>query len=116
MNQTVPPSNTVIRSKITHKIVDADRTSAGVVEISVTQLFGDYFTFQSGFILLAKPLDREERHVLQLSVHTCDRGQPISCNQTIMNFVITDVNDNAPFFTKAFLVFEISHVLSNKIF
>ena len=49
---------------------------------------------------MIKPLDRELIDFLQLGIHTCDQGQPISCAETMLRFDITDANDNNPYFTK----------------
>ena len=45
-------------------------------------------------------MDRELIDFLQLGIHTCDQGQPISCAETMLRFDITDANDNNPYFTK----------------
>ena len=51
---------------------------------------------QTGEIAVAKPLDREVKDVLQITVLAEDDGTPKRNDQSEVEFVLTDVNDNSP--------------------
>ncbi len=53
----------------------------------------------SGAIVIAKPLDREDREVYVLTVTAHDNGIPKMSDTTDVEIVIVDVNDNKPLFT-----------------
>ncbi|CAG5104545.1 Oidioi.mRNA.OKI2018_I69.chr1.g1322.t1.cds [Oikopleura dioica] len=77
---------------------DADLASAG--EVTLDLLMGkDYFELREGFLVLRTPLDRESQNLIDVSVSACDNGRPKKCAQSVLTFVVSDVNDNSPFFT-----------------
>ncbi|CBY07112.1 unnamed protein product [Oikopleura dioica] len=77
---------------------DADLASAG--EVSLDLLMGkDYFELREGFLVLKTPLDRESQNLIDVSVSACDKGRPKKCAQSILTFIVQDVNDNTPYFT-----------------
>lgn len=45
---------------------------------------------------MAKPLDREVKDVLKISVLAVDNGEPQRSDQAEVEFFLTDVNDNSP--------------------
>ena len=54
----------------------------------------------SGAIIIARPLDREDKEVYVLTVSAHDNGVPQMSDTTDVEIVIVDVNDNKPLFTK----------------
>lgn len=50
----------------------------------------------TGEITVAKPLDREVKDVLKISVLAVDNGEPQRSDQAEVEFFLTDVNDNSP--------------------
>ena len=45
---------------------------------------------------MAKPLDREVKDILKISLLAEDDGDPKRSDQSEVEFVLTDVNDNSP--------------------
>lgn len=45
---------------------------------------------------MAKPLDREANNSLKISVLAEDGGEPKKTDQSEVEFILTDVNDNSP--------------------
>lgn len=45
---------------------------------------------------MAKPLDREVKDILKISVLAVDDGEPQRSDQAEVEFFLTDVNDNSP--------------------
>ena len=45
---------------------------------------------------MVKPLDREANETLRMRVLAEDQGEPKRTDQSEVEFVLTDVNDNAP--------------------
>ena len=62
---------------------------------------------ESGFIYLARFLDRERRSSYNLTVKVSDMGTPSKSTLTRVNIVVTDVNDNAPVFARSVYTYEI---------
>ena len=54
----------------------------------------------SGAIIIARPLDREDKEVYVLTVTAKDNGLPQMSDTTDVEIVIVDVNDNKPLFTR----------------
>lgn len=61
----------------------------------------DHFkiTADSGIITLAKPLDREEKEVYNLTVQAVDQGVPKMFSAVFLTVNVQDINDNPPEFT-----------------
>lgn len=55
---------------------------------------------RSGAILVARPLDYEACKEYFLTVEACDGGTPSLSAITTVNINLTDVNDNAPMFSR----------------
>ncbi|XP_069812891.1 protocadherin gamma-B1-like [Dendropsophus ebraccatus] len=51
-------------------------------------------------LVLEKTLDRETQNIHELILTALDGGNPISSGTTLLNIIVTDVNDNAPVFTQ----------------
>ena len=51
---------------------------------------------QTGELTVKKPLDREVKDILKISVLAVDDGEPQRSDQAEVEFVLTDVNDNSP--------------------
>lgn len=45
---------------------------------------------------MAKPLDREVKDILSISVFAVDDGEPQRSDKVEVEFFLTDVNDNSP--------------------
>ncbi|XP_065345647.1 fat-like cadherin-related tumor suppressor homolog isoform X4 [Cloeon dipterum] len=52
----------------------------------------------SGIITLAKPLDREQRAIFNLTVQANDQGTPPLSSTAVVKVVVLDINDNPPEF------------------
>jgi len=52
----------------------------------------------SGIITLAKPLDREQRALFNLTVQATDQGTPQLSSTAIVKVIVLDINDNPPEF------------------
>ncbi|XP_059483774.1 fat-like cadherin-related tumor suppressor homolog isoform X2 [Neocloeon triangulifer] len=52
----------------------------------------------SGIITLAKPLDREQRAIFNLTVQASDQGTPALSSTAVVKVVVLDINDNPPEF------------------
>lgn len=50
----------------------------------------------TGEITVAKPLDREGKDILKITVLAEDDGEPKRNDQSEVEFFLTDVNDNSP--------------------
>jgi len=59
----------------------------------------------SGIVSLAKPLDREEKAMFNLTVRATDGGRPRLSSVTNMMVLVLDVNDNPPEFASKYVIF-----------
>ncbi|XP_052462720.1 protocadherin Fat 1-like isoform X1 [Carassius gibelio] len=55
---------------------------------------------ESGVITLAAPLDRETQDEYRLVITAQDQGRPSRSTTTTLDISVTDINDNAPIFSK----------------
>ena len=67
---------------------------------------------ETGFILLARPLDRERRTSYNLTVKVSDLGRPSRTALARIKIFVTDVNDNAPVFSRSLYTYEIPENVS----
>jgi len=56
--------------------------------------------FESPLLVLLEPLDREVQDLHQLKIVAADGGSPARTGSVLVDVVVTDVNDNAPRFTR----------------
>ncbi|XP_037031417.1 fat-like cadherin-related tumor suppressor homolog isoform X7 [Bradysia coprophila] len=71
------------------------------INYSFVDSFKDHFKIarDSGIITLAKPLDREEKAIYNLTVEATDQGVPKKSTIATLVVNVQDVNDNPPEFT-----------------
>lgn len=73
-------------------ISDGDLTNRPGEFVDVKQILGEeYFTLQSGFLILKKSLDRENQNFIQVAISACDQGRPKKCSTTEINFIVTGI-------------------------
>lgn len=80
-----------VNRKITYSFIDSHRDHF--------KIFPD-----SGIITLAKPLDREEKAMYNLTVQASDQGIPKLSSTTFLIVNVQDINDNPPEFTSKYYV------------
>lgn len=81
---------------------DADLGPGGQLHFSLSSSNESNTPFQiskDGVISAKEPLDREQQGHYKFEVVACDKGIPSLSSTASINVVITDENDNAPYFT-----------------
>ncbi|KAK5983570.1 hypothetical protein GCK32_004417 [Trichostrongylus colubriformis] len=85
---------------------DADKSPGGTIAFSLVEKTKDKKAFkidaESGWLVVASTLDREEQAVHELVVRATDEGGLFSDHK--VNIQITDVNDEAPQFDENFYI------------
>ncbi|XP_073716311.1 protocadherin Fat 4 isoform X2 [Misgurnus anguillicaudatus] len=80
---------------------DADEGLNGEVRYTLLGGAGRFSIHQeTGVITVAAPLDREDQDEYSLEITAQDQGRPSSSTTTTLTVSITDINDNAPVFSK----------------
>ncbi|XP_048052026.1 protocadherin Fat 4-like [Megalobrama amblycephala] len=83
------------------KAMDADAGFNGEVRYTLLGGAGRFSVDQeTGVITLVAPLDRETQDVYHLVITAQDQGRPSRSTTTTLDISVTDVNDNAPIFSK----------------
>ncbi|XP_078250090.1 protocadherin Fat 1 isoform X4 [Pogona vitticeps] len=93
----------VEQSVITVIAADADGPSNNHIRYTIIDgNQGNPFTIDPtlGEVKVARPLDREKISGYTLTVQASDNGSPPRINTTTVNIDVSDVNDNAPAFSK----------------
>ncbi|XP_041488205.1 protocadherin Fat 1 isoform X1 [Microtus oregoni] len=91
------------QSVITIMADDADGPSNSRIDYSIIEgNQGSPFTIDPvrGEVKVTKPLDRETISGYTLTVQAADNGSPPRVNTTTVNIDVSDVNDNAPLFSR----------------
>ncbi|XP_058065437.1 fat-like cadherin-related tumor suppressor homolog [Anopheles bellator] len=80
---------------------DADIGVNRKIKYAFLDSYRDHFLIapESGIVTLAKPLDREQKAVYNLSVSATDLGHPPLSNAAVLIINVQDINDNPPEFT-----------------
>ncbi|CAI9733427.1 protocadherin beta-16-like [Octopus vulgaris] len=81
---------------------DADLGAGGQLHFSLSSSNESKTPFQiskDGVISAKEPLDREQQGCYKFEVMACDKGTPSLSSTASINVIITDENDNAPYFT-----------------
>ncbi|GAB1604153.1 protocadherin beta-16-like [Argonauta hians] len=81
---------------------DADLGSGGQLHFYLSSSKEATILFQissDGVISTKKPLDREQQSRYNLEVIACDKGTPPLTSTANISIMVTDENDNAPYFT-----------------
>lgn len=83
---------------------DADIGINRKINYSFIDSHKDHFKIigDSGIVTLAKPLDREEKEIYNLTVQAVDQGVPKMFSTVFLILNVQDVNDNAPEFTSKY--------------
>ncbi|KTF99996.1 hypothetical protein cypCar_00023246, partial [Cyprinus carpio] len=80
---------------------DADSGFNGEVLYTILGGVGRFSVDQeTGVITLAAPLDRETQNEYRLMITAQDQGRPSRSATTTLDISLTDINDNAPIFSK----------------
>ncbi|CAM4471676.1 unnamed protein product [Leuciscus chuanchicus] len=80
---------------------DADAGFNGEVRYTLLGSAGRFNVDQeTGVITLAAPLDRETQDTYHLVITAQDQGRPSRSTTTNLDISVTDINDNAPIFSK----------------
>ncbi|KAM4614092.1 neural-cadherin-like [Discoglossus pictus] len=80
---------------------DADSGKNGHIVYSIrpdSDVLGDFFVDQAGFVMVAKSLDRENIPQYNLILLASDQGIPAQTGSATILLDLMDVNDNAPSF------------------
>ncbi|XP_061517128.1 fat-like cadherin-related tumor suppressor homolog isoform X2 [Anopheles gambiae] len=80
---------------------DADIGINRKIKYAFLDSYRDHFRIapESGIVTLAKPLDREQKALYNLSVSATDLGHPALSNAATLVVNVQDINDNPPEFT-----------------
>ncbi|ROL52057.1 Protein dachsous [Anabarilius grahami] len=98
---SVPEDHTVGDDVTSIKATDADAGFNGEVRYTLLGGAGRFNVDQeTGVITLAAPLDRETQDVYYLVITAQDQGCPTRSNTTTLDISVTDINDNAPIFSR----------------
>ncbi|KAF4118311.1 hypothetical protein G5714_000362 [Onychostoma macrolepis] len=98
---SVPEDHTVGDDVASVTAKDADSGFNGEVRYTLLRGAGRFNVNQeTGVITLADPLDRETQEVYSLVITAQDQGRPSQSNTTVLEISVTDINDNAPIFSK----------------
>ncbi|ROL52056.1 Protocadherin Fat 4 [Anabarilius grahami] len=98
---SVPEDHTVGDDVTSVKATDADAGFNGEVRYTLLGGAGRFSVDQeTGVITLAAPLDRETQDVYHLVITAQDQGRPSRSTTTTLDISVTDINDNAPIFSK----------------
>lgn len=98
---SVPEDHKVGDNVTSVKATDADAGFNAEVRYTLLGGVGRFGVDQeTGVITLAAPLDRETQDVYHLVVTAQDQGRPSRSTTTTLDISVTDINDNAPIFSK----------------
>ncbi|XP_051751356.1 protocadherin Fat 4-like isoform X3 [Ctenopharyngodon idella] len=98
---SVPEDHTVGDDVTSITATDADAGFNGEVRYTLLGGAGRFNVDQeTGVITLAAPLDRETQDVYQLVITAQDQGRPSHSTTTTLDISVTDINDNAPIFSR----------------
>lgn len=98
---SVPEDHTVGDNVTSVTATDADARFNGEVRYTLLGGAGRFSVDQeTGVITLAAPLDRETQDVYHLVITAQDQGRPSRSTTTTLDISVTDINDNAPIFSK----------------
>uniref|UniRef100_A0A8C1ING6 Cadherin domain-containing protein n=1 Tax=Cyprinus carpio TaxID=7962 RepID=A0A8C1ING6_CYPCA len=97
----VPEDHTVGDEVTSVNATDADSGFNGEVRYTLLGSAGRFSVDQeTGVITLAAPLDRETQDEYRLVITAQDQGRPSHSATTTLDISVTDINDNAPIFSK----------------
>ncbi|XP_042573254.1 protocadherin Fat 1-like isoform X3 [Cyprinus carpio] len=97
----VPEDHTVGDEVTSVNATDADSGFNGEVRYTLLGSAGRFSVDQeTGVITLAAPLDRETQDEYHLVITAQDQGRPSRSATTTLDISVTDINDNAPIFSK----------------
>lgn len=97
----VPEDHTVGDEVTSVTATDADSEFNGEVQYTLLGGVGRFNVDKvTGVITLAAPLDRETQDEYRLVITAQDQGRPTRSATTSLEISVTDINDNAPIFSK----------------
>ncbi|XP_077102018.1 protocadherin Fat 4-like [Siphateles boraxobius] len=98
---SVPEDHKVGDNVTSVTATDADAGFNGEVRYTLLGGAGRFNVDQeTGVITLADPLDRETQDMYNLVITAQDQGRPSRSTTTNLDISVTDINDNAPIFSK----------------
>ena len=113
ISETAEPGDYVARISVN----DPDLTGSNYAHVNVTLNGGDGrfgLTTRDNvvyLVILAKPLDREEKPFYQMTIVATDSGTPPLKAEQAIRVVVTDANDNPPRFTTSTYYADIQEVV-----